>query len=86
MIVTQPATDEERAERAAWSSRRLGLEQSVTVDWIDDAVWRAYGAASAPAFVIDRHGRVALRQPWLEPSGIRRALDVLLADSPRPDR
>lgn len=52
----------------------------MAADGMDNGIWKAYGAASSPAFVIDREGRIALRQVWLDPKGIAQALDRLLAD------
>lgn len=69
----------ERIERASQARESLDLEIPLVVDRMDDAVWRAYGAASAPAFVIDREGKVAARQVWSDPSALRETLDRLLA-------
>lgn len=74
------APDEASRRRQASRSRaKLGLAPLMLVDGIDDAVWARYGAASSPAFVIDREGRIAARQVWLEPKKLRRVLDRLLA-------
>ncbi len=51
------------------------------VDEMDDAVWRSYGAASSPAFVIDHEGRIAARQVWIEPRKIKQVLERLLSGS-----
>lgn len=77
--VREPATLAERRELAAHSRRKLELSQIMLTDALDDAVWRAYGAASSPAFVLDPAGRVVLRQVWLEPQAIGRELRRLLA-------
>lgn len=75
------ATDaEERMAQAQLTRDKLDLKSTVLVDTLDNRVWSAYGAASSPAFVIDRQGRVVLRQVWIEPKEIRRTLDRLLAD------
>jgi len=76
-----------RVEQARRAERRLGLPMPFAVDTLDDTVWRAYGAASAPAFAIDTRGRVAARQVWSDPSALRRVLDALLREdaSPIPD-
>lgn len=78
--VTQPATMNERLARAAWSSRELDREDRILVDGMDDRTWSNYGAAPSAAFVIDSNGRIVLAQPWVEPDGIRAALDRLLSD------
>lgn len=77
--VREPATLDERRDLAARSREKLELSQTVLTDAMDDAVWRRYGAASSPAFVLDRAGHVVLRQVWLEPQAIGRELRRLLA-------
>lgn len=74
-----PASYEARRERAGFSKTALERQVTFAVDRMDDAVWKRYGAAPSPAFVIDRDGRIALSQVWVDPDGIRRALDGLLA-------
>ncbi len=50
----------------------------MVIDGMDNSVWKTYGVAASPAFVIDRSGRIVLRQPWMNPKEIRRVLDELL--------
>ncbi len=76
--VSQPRTMSERLERARWSTQRLERDDLVIVDAMDNATWRHYGAAPTAAFVIDTDGTVVLRQPWIEPEGIRRTLQRLV--------
>ena len=80
--VRQPSSLQERTSQAERSFTKLKLEQAMVVDEMDDAVWRAYGSASAPAFVIDRNGVVVARQVWIAPARIRELLDRLLAEEP----
>ncbi len=76
------ATDlETRREQAIASRNGLAIEPQVVVDGMDNAVWQTWGAASSPAFVIDRHGRIAARQVWIRPKRLRRVLDQLLDES-----
>lgn len=76
------ATDlDERAAAARRSAEALEIPYPVAVDGMDDAVWRAYGAAPSAGYVLDRRGRVVLVQPWIDPAEIRLALDRLLAQS-----
>ena len=77
--VREPATEEERLELALFSHEKLKLPEPMVVDDMDNSVWEAFGSASAPAFVIDREGNVALRQVWVVPKQIREVLDELLA-------
>lgn len=78
VFVEQPENAEERLETARFSHDKLDLPEPMVVDDMDNSVWKAYGSASSPAFVIDRDGRIALRQVWLDPKGIRRTLEDLL--------
>jgi hypothetical protein len=77
--VREPQNLDERIEQARHAAEALDLKMPVVVDRMDDAVWRAYGAASAPVFVIDAEGRVAERQVWSDPSALRDVLDHLLS-------
>ena len=76
--VQQPRTTRQRMTTALMSRDTLALKYSVAVDGMDDKVWRAYGAASSPGFVIDRNGRIVLRQVWIDPQEIDKALESLL--------
>lgn len=77
--VPQAARREERIAQARLSHEVLKIAYPMAADGMDNGIWKAYGAASSPAFVIDRDGRIALRQVWLEPEGIAKVLDRLLA-------
>lgn len=79
VLLPQPESLEARLERARFSRQKLKLEQPMLVDGMDNRVWETYGAASSPAFVIDRDGKVVLAQVWLDPREIRATLDRLLA-------
>jgi len=76
--VPQPQTLAERIQQAQWSSTTLDREDLILVDQMSNQAWQTYGAAPSPAFVIDLEGVIILRQPWVEPRGIREALDRLL--------
>ncbi len=76
--VREPQSLEERLRQAAASHEKLELGREMWVDSMDDAAWSAYGGAASPAFVLDRSGRVALRQVWVGPREIRATLDRLL--------
>ncbi|HVS16118.1 MAG TPA: deiodinase-like protein [Thermoanaerobaculia bacterium] len=78
--VRQPSTMEERVAQAEHSRTKLKLERAMVVDEMDNSVWGAYGAASSPAFVIDRNGVVVAGQVWIEPAQIRELLERLLAE------
>lgn len=84
--IPQAQSLEERMAEARLTRDRLELTSTVLVDNLDNGVWNAYGAASSPAFVIDRSGRVVLRQVWIDPKEIRRTLDRLLESELTPPR
>ncbi len=77
----QPETTQARIEQAAWSTQALERRDLVVVDAIDDLTWQRYGSAPSAAYIIDLEGNIALRQPWVEPKGIRRVLEQLLQPS-----
>lgn len=77
----QPEDEEGRVERAKLSHGRLKLKAPMVVDSLDNAVWQRYGAASSPAFIIDREGRIAAQQVWIEPKKIRQVLLRLLTEA-----
>lgn len=79
--VPQSSTIEQRISQAAWSTRELERTDLVVVDGMENRAWRSFGAAPTAAFVLDGQGNVVLTQPWVEPDGIRAALDRLLRDS-----
>ncbi len=76
--VSQTSNLSERLERAAWSTHELDRQDLILVDTMNDATWKRYGAAPSAAFVIDANGVIVLAQPWVEPEGIRQALQNLL--------
>ncbi len=80
VFIDQPKDLPARTARAEFSAEKLKLPHQVLVDSMDNAVWSAYGSASSPAFVIDRHGNIASSQVWIDPKEIRRVLEELLAE------
>jgi peroxiredoxin len=83
--VQQPGDLEERRELARFSTEQMEVDARVLVDGLDNAVWKAYGAASSPAFVIDQEGRVAARYVWIEPKRIKEAILSLLEEDGREE-
>ncbi len=72
-----------RLTTAKSSHESLSIAYPMVVDNMNNEIWQAYGRAPSAAFVIDRDGRIVLRQPWVDPIGIRGALDQLLDNSNR---
>ena len=82
--IDQPRTDEERRQRAQEALDELELKAQVVVDRMHNDAWQALGAASAPAFVVDAEGRIALRQVWVDPEPIENLLKEMLEATPSP--
>ncbi len=78
--VPQAADAAERVSQAKFSHETLEIEYPMATDRMDNGTWRAYGAASSPAFVINRKGQIALKQVWVNPKKIQQTLDKLLSD------
>ena len=72
---------EARVEQARRSKAAMQSNARFLVDDFDNSAWHDYGRAPSAAYVLDSDGRVRLSQPWVEPEGIRAALDVLLDES-----
>jgi hypothetical protein len=73
-------TTEERRQRAQETREKLGLVSVVLVDPEGNPGWEALGRAPSPAFVIDRQGRLAARQVWVDPQELGRILRELLEE------
>ncbi len=84
--ISQVANAAERQKQARSSRETLQIAYPMVTDRMDNSIWQAYGTASSPAFVIDRDGRIALRQVWLDPKKIQKALDRLLTGKSAPTR
>ena len=76
--IPQPDDITTRSSQASESHKTLNIAYPMVVDGMDNSVWKTYGAAASPAFVIDRSGRIVLKQPWVDPKEIRRVLNELL--------
>lgn len=81
VMIAQPVTEEERRQRAQETFLELEIKGQVVVDGMANEAWRAFGAASAPAFVFGSDGRVVLSQVWVDPEPIEDILEALLGES-----
>ena len=70
------AAAREAAARAAVD--KLNLRLDVALDGMDDATATTYGGLPNGAVVVDREGKVALRQRWVDPSGLKQKIEELL--------
>lgn len=71
---------EQRRTQASATYDLVELDSLFLVDGMDNAVWRQYGAAPSAAYVVDLQGNIYLRQPWVYPKEIRKALNEILAE------
>ena len=74
-LVPQAHDFDTRLSMAKSSHEKLSVAYPMIVDNINNEIWQAYGRAPSAAFVIDINGRITLRQPWVDPKGIKDALD-----------
>jgi len=76
--VTQPRTLIERIQQASFSITELGTQNPVVVDGMHNHAWSTFGAAPAAAYVVDKNGKIVLRQAWVNPKVIKKKLNDLL--------
>jgi len=80
-LVKEHRSEQERVDMATYSSSKLNVAYPVVVDNMNNEIWKAYGRAPSAAFVIDKQGKIALRQPWINPREIKAVLDQLLDEN-----
>ena len=78
--VEEHKSAEDRQRQASLAFEAMELQSRFLVDAMDNSVWQQYGAAPSAAYVVDVHGIIRLRQPWVEPRETREVLDTLLAE------
>jgi len=61
--------------------RRFRLSTSMLIDAMDNRAWRAFGSAPNVAILVQPDGRIAIKQAWLEPQEMARAITALLKSS-----
>lgn len=71
-----------RLSQAREAQRRMQSNATFVVDDMQNTFWQAYGKAPAAAFLLDKHGRIVLRQPWVNPRELRTHIDLLLRNDP----
>lgn len=82
--VAQPATFAERCTLARRIRDELELPLPIFVDGMDDASRALFSDLPGPAFVLDRSGRIADKQAWVDPDELAVTLSRLLAEEPTP--
>jgi hypothetical protein len=71
----------ERVQQASFSISELGTPNPVVIDEMHNNAWSTFGAAPSPAYVIDDHGQIVLRQVWVNPTIIEQTINELLLNN-----
>ncbi len=76
--IDQPETLEERLALASRCREDLGLERTIVVDRMDNAVRDAYGGLPNSAYIIAPGGEIVFKEPWARAGNWAPVLDSLL--------
>ena len=78
IAVPPHATAAAREAAARAMVEKLHLRLDVATDSMDDATAAAYGGFPNAAVVVDRDGKVVLRQRWADPFALREKIEALM--------
>lgn len=70
----QPALESERRELTSTARQALRMQTTILVDDMENSTWKAYGGAPNAAYLIGRDRIVKLRQGWLDPEELKKAI------------
>ncbi len=70
ILVKQPTTLIKRIEQANAYQQHMQIQATMVVDSMDNAAWKHIGPAPNSAILVNRKGRVVMRQVWLAPPAI----------------
>ena len=76
--IDQPVTMEERLELAGRCRSELGVERTIVVDRMDNAVREAYGRLPNSAYIIKPGGEIVMKEPWADANRWPAILDEIL--------
>jgi hypothetical protein len=83
--IAKPVNEAERVKLAKSAVERLGIKkQHVVVDSWSDTTSLRYGGYPNMTFVIDGKGDLQAGFSWMDPAGVKGALDAVLAGKPVP--
>jgi len=74
ILIAQPRNYKERVKLATRARDVLELDVPIAVDQLDNAVWKAYGAAPNAAYLIATDGKVVIRHGWFHPPTFERSI------------
>lgn len=77
--IDQPVEMEERQELASRCRSELGVERTIVLDKMDNAVREAYGGLPNSAYIIKPGGEIVLKEAWGQADGWPAVLDEILS-------
>jgi len=77
--INQPVTMEERLALASRCEPELGVERTIVVDKLDNAVREAYGGLPNSVYIIQQGGEIVFKEPWSKGDAWPEVLDRILA-------
>jgi len=78
--IDQPVTMEERLVLAGRCRTELGVERTIVLDKMDNAVREAYGGLPNSAYIIDTNGEIVFKEAWGKADAWPEVLDRLLGE------
>ena len=78
--IDQPVTMEERLELASRCRGELGVERTIVVDKLDNAVREAYGGLPNSAYIIKVGGEIVFKEAWGHADAWPAVLDSILGE------
>lgn len=79
ILVEQPADAAARHRLAAEARQALTITSPMLMDGMDNALEKSLGGFPNAAVIVGRDGKIAARQQWADPSGLKGLLDDALA-------
>ena len=76
--IDQPVEMEERQALAARCRTELGVDRTIVVDKMDNAVREAYGGLPNSVYIIDKGGEIVFKEPWSKGDKWYEVLDRIL--------
>ena len=80
--VEQPKTLDARKTLASAARDKLKITVPILIDSPENEAAKAFGTGANSAYVINRDGKIAVRQEWFEPNALRRAIDEAVRSAP----
>lgn len=74
ILYRQPTNEAERKKVASDARAELEITMPLLLDDMQDSTWNAYGRAPNSGYLIGMDGRIKLRQGWLKPKDLEKAI------------